>query len=204
MTDSPTIPAIVNQEYAEAVPVDSLVEHPNNPRKGRLSVITESMRQNGFYGSVIVQRSTGYVIVGNHRLRAAREAGIDAVPVTYVDVPDEQATRIMLADNRSNDLAGYGDSELRELLEELALTDVGLAGSGFDDDDLADVIARLTPPTLDQLADQYGDVPTDDDRLTTVNLRLTPEVAAALTIALLAAPGDTDSARVMHLLGKVK
>jgi len=118
---------IINQAY-ELVPVGALKPHPKNPRKGDIAAIGESIAANGFYGSVVAQRATGFILAGNHRLKAAIEQGATEVPVIYVDADDEQATRILLADNRTNDLSGYDDAALAELLKGLDSLD----GTGYD------------------------------------------------------------------------
>lgn len=134
--------SIIN-ESTETVRIDQLDTHPNNPRSGDVGAIHESMRVHGFYGTVIVQRSTGYVLAGNHRLLAARQAGMAEIPVTFVDVDDETALRILISDNRSSDLGSYDDSELLDILQQLDSTPQGLDGLGYDTDDLNDIAHLL-------------------------------------------------------------
>ena len=59
---------------------------------------------------------------------AAKSLGWSQIAVTWVDVDEEQAKRIVLVDNRTNDLAGYDEKALRELLGGLE----DLDGSGYD------------------------------------------------------------------------
>lgn len=58
-----------------SVPVQSIRPHPQNPRKGDVRSIGRSIEAHGFYGRVIVQKSTGYILAGNHRYIAAVESG---------------------------------------------------------------------------------------------------------------------------------
>lgn len=120
----------------QIVPVAELSPHPENPRKGDLSTIIESIKANGWYGALVAQRSTRFVLAGNHRLFAAQALDMQQVPVYWVDVDDATARRIMLADNRAADLATYDDQALADLLAQVQNADGGLAGSGFDDGDL--------------------------------------------------------------------
>jgi len=129
---------IINEETKQ-VPVDNVKPHPRNPREGDVGAIHQSIQENGFYGSLIVQKSTGYILAGNHRWIAATQQGYDTVPVTYVDVDDDHALRILLADNRTNDLASYNETELNSILKDLAES-TGLAGTGYDGDDLDQLI----------------------------------------------------------------
>lgn len=130
-------------EATELVPLDAIEPHPRNPRQGDIGAIHESMQDNGWYGSIIVQKSSGHIIAGNHRYRAAQQVGMTEIPVTWVDVDDDKALRILLADNRANDRASYDDNELVEILRELHDTTGTLAGTLYEDDDLAELLARL-------------------------------------------------------------
>ena len=60
----------------------------------------------------------------------------------WVDVDDATARRILLADNRTNDLATYDDAVLAELLTALAEDD-DLLGTGWDGDDLDALLADI-------------------------------------------------------------
>lgn len=123
------------------VAVSELYEHPANPRRGDVSAIVASFRANGFYGTLTVQRSTMRVLAGNHRLRAARQLGMGAVSCAIVDVDEATALRILLADNRTSDLATYDDKMLADALTKL---DGALAGTGFRQRDLDELLRRLS------------------------------------------------------------
>lgn len=132
----------------EDVPVAGLVPHPANPREGDIGAIAESIQANGWFGTIVAQRSTGYVIAGNHRLEAARALGFETVPVYWADVDDTTARRMMLADNRTSDLATYNLEQLADILTDLATSD-GLFGTGFEGDDLDAILATAQPAPPD-------------------------------------------------------
>jgi hypothetical protein len=142
------------------VPTGDLKPHPKNPRKGNVGVIAESIRANGFYGAVVAQKSTGHILAGNHRWRAAQEAGMPDVPVLWVDVDDERALRILLADNRTSDVATNDPAVLAELLAGLP----DLTGTGYQPSDMSALLGQAVPqfepvgadeqPRLDQRAAQ--------------------------------------------------
>lgn len=139
------MPEILNQAI-ESVPLSALKTHPKNPRRGDLERIVESITVNGFYGHVIAQRSTGHILVGNHRFLAAKKAKLKKVPVLWLDVDDEKAERILVVDNRTSDLAEYDEEALARLLERLADdTELGIAGLGFTDEELEDMLTALEP-----------------------------------------------------------
>ena len=123
-------------------PITTLVPHPSNPRQGDVGAIIQSIEANGWYGTLVAQISTGHVLAGNHRLQAAIHCGLDRVPVHWVDVDDDTAHRILLADNRTTDLATYDEHALADLLVEMGKTG-NLGGTGYDGDDLDDLLAEL-------------------------------------------------------------
>ena len=118
----------------ENVDPKSLEVHPDNPRQGDIGAIVTSIENNGWFGTLVAQRSTRQVLAGNHRLQAAIALDMKDVPVYWVDVDDAEAKRILLADNRVSDLATWDDTILVSLLESLA-NDDALLGSGYDGDD---------------------------------------------------------------------
>ena len=124
--------SIINTR-TKLVAVDSVHPHPDNPRVGNVDAITASILANGFYGTVIVREGTDDILAGTHRWKAAQQAGLSKIPVTYVDVDEATARRILLADNRTSDLGGYDDDALASLLGSVA-TD--LVGTGYTDADL--------------------------------------------------------------------
>ena len=104
----------------------------------------------------MIQQSTGFILAGNHTWKAAKSLGWDQIAAQIIDIDDDKAIRIMLADNKANDLASYDDAELLELLADLVRSDTGLEGTLFSNDDLDDLIALLNAPTLDQVIDDVG------------------------------------------------
>ena len=131
----------------ERVKTSQLSLHPHNARQGDVGAICQSLEAHGQYRPLVVQRSTGNVLAGNHTLQAAQALGWTEVDVTYLDVDDDQALRILLVDNRSNDLATYNNSVLTDLLESLVRSDFGLEGTGFDGSDLDDLLAEFQEDT---------------------------------------------------------
>lgn len=134
------------------LPIGDLTLLPGNPRQGDVGAISESMRENGVYQPVIVNKGTHTgrpfeVLAGNHRVQAAQALGHVTIPAVVLDLGEERAARIALADNRTGDLADYDTSALVAMLQGLP----DLVGTGYDGDDLDDLIRELDgpPDTLD-------------------------------------------------------
>jgi hypothetical protein len=187
------------QEYDPAVPVTKISENPDNPRRGDDAAVASSMERNGVYGAILLQRSTGHVLAGNTRYRVLRAAGAKTVPAFWIDCDDDTALRIMLADNRTADLAYYDDELLLELLARLAETEA-LYGTGYTPDDYSDLLARTAPPTLDELGEQWGTTPTGDDGLVPLTFLVTSQVAEVILAYLEALPGESDAERWQALV----
>lgn len=142
---------VVTQQY-EQVPVGSLKPHPENPRRGNAEAIDESITSNGFYGAIVVQRSSGCILVGKHRWERAGALGIETVPVLWADVDDVTARKIVLADNRTSDLAGYDDQKLAEFLASVQSS--GLEGSGYDQEEFDQIIEEAGDAIIRAAKDQ--------------------------------------------------
>lgn len=128
----------------ESVGLSSLQPYPGNPRRGNLQLIKDSLEANSQYRPIVAQSSTRFILAGNHTWRAAKELGWPEIEVSFVDCDDETAKRIVLVDNRSNDVATYDDSELLRLLQDVSTFD----GTGYADDDLASLLDKLSGPHL--------------------------------------------------------
>jgi ParB-like chromosome segregation protein Spo0J len=140
----------------EHVPVGDLRTYHRNPRRGNTTVIAQSLTINGQYRCLAVNRGThtgrpNEVLAGNHTLMAARDLGWDTVAATYVDVDDDQAARIVAADNRTADLAEYDDRLLLELLADLP----DLDGTGYDPGDVEALEKLLGAPPEDTPPDEF-------------------------------------------------
>lgn len=127
----------------EYVPITDVQQHPNNANNGDMDAIKDSIRINGLYQPIIVQRSTGYILAGNHRYMALYEHGEAEVPVIYADVDDLAATRIMLADNRTARLGHDDPGILADLLQTVFNTEEGLAGTGYSFGDYDQIISGV-------------------------------------------------------------
>jgi ParB-like chromosome segregation protein Spo0J len=120
----------------ETVPIKTLIPFDGNAREGDIGAIVESLKHLGQYRPVVARRETNQILVGNHTWRAAKHLGWKNIAVAWVDVDDEQATRIVLVDNRTSDISGYDDSTLLALLTNVS----SLEGTGFTPEDLDDLL----------------------------------------------------------------
>lgn len=137
------------------LPISTLSNHSMNPRMGDVSAIKQSMLTNGIFRPIVVNKGThtgrtNEVLAGNHSLKAMRELAQEHpqdtrwqnIDVWLIDVDEEHATRIVLADNRTADLGRYDNDILLELLDNL---DGNYLGTGYDEDDIGRLLGEEIP-----------------------------------------------------------
>lgn len=122
----------------EEVDIKSVKLHPDNPREGDVELIAESLMTNGQYKPIVVQRSTKHIIAGNHTWLGARSLNWPTIYAVFVDVDDDEATRIMLADNKT----AMGGSFSEELLGRLLGSLKNIKGTGYDQGEADALIER--------------------------------------------------------------
>lgn len=134
------------------VSVDDLKPHPDNPNRGSVDDLAESLSQFGQFRS-IVGRPDGTILAGHHLVQAAKRIGMKTVRVDIIDVDDQTARKIMLADNRLADL-GLGPN-LDLLLKNLEELGDDIAGTGFDEDYIRMLEEAVQgPPDLEDLIEE--------------------------------------------------
>lgn len=101
---------------------DQLLAHPLNWRGHPIeqqNVVEELLERVGWVQRVLVNRRTGHVVDGHLRVELAIRRDEETVPVTYIDV-DEQEERLILASLDSSSAMAFTDQEkLSELLADL-------------------------------------------------------------------------------------
>ena len=160
-------------EQPRALPLHDLHPYKGNPRRGNVQAVKESLEANGQFRPIVVNATPdGYVVLaGNHTLQALKElhaeqpdGGWGNALVHVVKVGEERARAIMLADNRTGDLATYDNSAL---LAELAAVDE-FDGTGWTEYDLAELMElELGDPASEPEADPF---PYPGMRTVTLNL----------------------------------
>ena len=118
-----------------ALPLTELVAGMYQPRtrmdEGALYELAESIKAQGIMQPILVRQLTAgqhagkyEIIAGERRVRAARLAGLDSVPVLVRDVPNEAAAAMSLIENiQREDLNPLEEAHgLQRLVKEFGLT----------------------------------------------------------------------------------
>lgn len=135
-------PAMANR--IEMWAIDRLVPYQRNARTHspeQVAQLAASIAEFGFVNPVLVDGEAG-VIAGHGRLAAAKELGLDEVPVVVLDhLTPAQRKAYVIADNKLALNAGWDMSLLQAELGDLADLDFDLSLVGFSDDELKDLLS---------------------------------------------------------------
>ena len=129
--------AAIYLDPAELTPWD------RNPKAHDLDRVEASMLECGFGAPLVARAQDRRVVVGHGRLEVAKRLELPRVPVRLVDLTDEQAERLALADNRLSELGGWHDQALGPVLEDLAEQGVDLDALGWSDREVGRLLADL-------------------------------------------------------------
>jgi len=124
-------------------PTERLIPYSRNPRKNDHAVdqMAGAIRDFGFRIPIIA-KSTGEICDGHLRYKAALRLGLEKVPVILADdLTETQIKAFRILANRSATWAEWDEDLLRLELEELKLDDFDLALTGFDADELLEIMA---------------------------------------------------------------
>lgn len=132
------------------VKTDEVRPHPENPNRGDVAAIGESIGALGFYGALLVHAATGHILAGEHRWRAARARGLAELPALVIDCDEDDARRIMVGDNQFARMGVWDQAALIRVLTELDAAPRGLMATGFSDADLAAMLGGHAAPDGDE------------------------------------------------------
>jgi ParB family chromosome partitioning protein len=149
----------VMAQSIELWPIDKLVPYDRNARTHsdeQILQVANSIQRFGFTNPILVASDAG-IIAGHGRLAAARQLGMDQVPVIVLDhLTPEERRAYVLADNRLAENAGWDEELLRLEVGDLAELDFDLSLLGWSDDELAQLM-----PEVEEL-DDMPDLPSGD------------------------------------------
>lgn len=142
----------------EYMKIEDLTPAPYNPRiisaedqKNLEAVLAEY----GFVENIVWNETTGNVIGGNQRLKAALVLGLKEVPVVKVKMTLEREKVLNIALNK---ISGEWDTPiLKDLLQELDTGALDMDMTGFSEQEIEDLMAQFSPidesevPRLDEI-----------------------------------------------------
>jgi len=145
----------------ETIAIDRLIPYARNSRThsdAQVAQIAASIKEFGFTNPVLIDADGG-IIAGHGRVMAARKLAMDKVQcIRLAHLTEAQRRAYVIADNKLALNAGWDDAMLALELAELSEAGYDLALTGFDDVEIAALLAVET--TADE-----GDQEQDADPL---------------------------------------
>ncbi len=142
----------------KSIKTDTLIPYAGNSRTHsaeQVAQIAASIKEFGFNNPVLVDADGG-IIAGHGRLLAAQKLGLNEVPTICLDhLSDAQRRAYVIADNKLALNAGWDEEALQTELARLQEEHFDIDLLGFDDDELALLIAE----------DEETEGLTDDDEV---------------------------------------
>ena len=143
----------------EIINTEKLIPYENNARMhdNAIEAIKNSIAQFGFKQPIVVD-SEMVIIIGHGRLKAAKELGINEVPVHIAsNLTPEQAQALRIVDNKTSELSEWDFQRLIIDIEELTSSnEIDLTTLGFDQKE------------LNKLLNEHSEIPegeTDEDEV---------------------------------------
>jgi len=148
----------------QKIAINEIKPYAKNPRKGNIDLIAQSLITYGQYKPITVNQRTNEILAGNHTYAAAKKLGWAEIAVTYVDVDEATAAKIVLIDNRSTDAGTYDTQILLNLLDSFDSIDA----TGYNQEDYDKLVKILAKPdngmmnttqgaTMAENAEKYAD-----------------------------------------------
>ncbi len=135
-------------ESIEHRSVASLVPYANNARTHdheQVAQIARSIEEFGFVNPVLVG-SDDVIVAGHGRLMAAKQLGMETVPVIVLGhLTETQRRALVIADNQITANSGWDEELLKQELAELDALDFDLDLMGFSDDELEGLLLLDEP-----------------------------------------------------------
>lgn len=130
--------------------IEKVVPYARNPRKneGAITKVAASLAEFGWQQPIVVDKEM-IIIAGHTRFAAAQRLGMKTVPVLVAEhLTDAQVKAYRIADNRVHQEAEWDIDLLKLEFSDLKSEDFDLAKTGFDEDELNDILAEAVKEGL--------------------------------------------------------
>jgi hypothetical protein len=125
----------MSDSAAEWVDVSELKPWTENPRRNDEAVarVAASIKRFGFGSPILARKQDGEIIAGHTRILAAKELGLQQVPVRFLDLDPVDAHLLAIADNKLSEIAEWDQDALATLMRDTTLANALDAGFGADE-----------------------------------------------------------------------
>jgi DNA modification methylase len=127
-------------KLADLIPADYNPRKALKPGDREYEKLRRSLEEFGCVDPLVWNVRTGRIVGGHQRLTVMLDLGWTEAEVSVVDLPEEKEKALNIALNK---ISGEWDMDrLRELLVELEASDIDVTLTGFDTEELADILPK--------------------------------------------------------------
>lgn len=142
----------------EYININEIKLYEKNPRNNDNAVdyVANSIKEFGFKVPIVIDKNN-VIVAGHTRLKASKKLGLKEVPcIVATDLTEKQIKAFRIAENKTNELAGWNDNllsnEIKELFEDIDMTDFG-----FGDFEISMLIDDFEPEKFDnEMINEYS------------------------------------------------
>mgnify|MGYP003381720370 CR=1 FL=1 len=190
--------------YSEEVP-DQLLANPSNWRihpAAQQNALSGVLKEVGLVQNVVANRTTGHLVDGHLRVMLAMRENQPVVPVTWVELSEEEEHLILASLDPLAAMATADAGALDALLSSVQSGEAGVQAM------LADLAAHSglydagDTPHLDDLADEYGD-PGERDFWPFIRVQVSPDTFRRWRSLMDGLPGEDEANKAAQILEAV-
>ena len=190
--------------YSEEEP-DQLLANPFNWRihpAAQQNALSGVLKEVGLVQNVVANRTTGHLVDGHLRVMLAMRENQPTVPVTWVELSEEEEHLILASLDPLAAMATADAGALDALLSSVQSGEAGVQAM------LAELAAHSglydagDTPHLDDLADEYGD-PGERDFWPFIRVQVSPDTFRRWRSLMDGLPGEDEANKAAQILGAV-
>lgn len=132
------------ESAAEWVELSRLKPWGKNPRLNDgepVERVAASIRRFGFGAPIVARLETSEIIAGHTRWKAAKLLRLERVPVRFLDITEDEAHLLCLADNKLGELAEWDDEAVKQILARSSI-DTAIA-AGYTPEELGKIASSI-------------------------------------------------------------
>lgn len=151
----------------QLISIEKINPAPYNPRLDlkpgdpEYEKLKRSLSEFGYVEPLVWNRQTGHLVGGHQRLKVLLEQGVTEVECSVVDLDEPKEKALNIALNKIN--GDWDLPKLKDLLEELDVGEFDLELTGFELDEIEDLMNQFFEPTEAQ--EDYFDVEGEAERI---------------------------------------
>lgn len=159
----------MDKKFYKYIDIYEVQQADRNAKDHDIGTLTESMIRFGYTQPILIDKKTKKLLAGHGRIQALKtlkEGKYDApkrifvddnkwfVPCHEIDMENEgEAEAYLIADNRLTELGGWNDELLLESLHSILQETGSLDGTGWDLEDMDDILKAMEEPITQEKED---------------------------------------------------